>query len=168
MYFSHKLFVYFWSLSCVNTNFCLTICVPDRIAWCSSMRWYPIRFNLPFTWCKSLTLQLAKAHNIITDTLGLVWYWGLQRFHQLFSSQRPSYLTEIFQTLIRPSKRLHSTAQLSSICALSITGAISHCFASAIVFFLTVISAIYASFTESSHSVCRHFFTTLVQLFRNV
>ena len=60
MYLWQSLIVCFESLSCMSTNICRpTSCVPGVIAWCCSMLWYPIFFNLPFNWCKPPTLQLA-------------------------------------------------------------------------------------------------------------
>ena len=66
---SSLLLIYLWQslpvcfrlLFCMSTNPWSTSCVSDVIVWCS-MFWLPVWFNFPFTWCKSLTLQLVKPH----------------------------------------------------------------------------------------------------------
>ena len=70
----------------------------------------------------------------IFHALQLVWYRGLKLFHQSFAAHSPSYLTQVFQTLIRQYKGLYSTVVLSSLCAPWLTGAFWHCFASSTVF----------------------------------
>ena len=62
----------FGSLSYMGKNPWLTSSVPDGIAWYCRMLWKPVWFNLPFTWCKSSTLQLTRAphpHATITEPL---------------------------------------------------------------------------------------------------
>ena len=74
-YCSSLLLIYFWpslpvcfgSLSCISTNSWPIRCIPDGNTWCCSMQWKVLWFNLSFTWCKSLTLQLAKALHTITE-----------------------------------------------------------------------------------------------------
>ena len=61
MYHWKCLPVWFGLLSCMSTKSWQISRVPDRIACCSIMLWYPVWFKLPFTWWKSLTLRWAKA-----------------------------------------------------------------------------------------------------------
>ena len=66
----------------------------------------------------------------LLHTLRLLWYRGLQLFHQFFDAHRPSYLTQRFQTLIQQSKGLYFTVLLSSLYAPWPTRTIWHRFAS--------------------------------------
>ena len=79
--------------------------VPDGLAWCCTMLWEPVWFNLPFTWCKSSILLLPplRASSML---YGWSYAGGLQLFHQLFAAHSPSYLTQRFRTLIRQPKVL--------------------------------------------------------------
>ena len=91
-----------------------------------------------FIWCRCPTLQLAKAPTLkqsLLYTLWLLWYRGLQLFHQLFIAHRPSYLIQRFRTLINQSKELYSTALLFSLCVPWPTGVFCYCFASSTVVF---------------------------------
>ena len=112
------------------------------------MLWLPVWFNLFFTVCKSLILQLAKAPHTITEPppcfTWLAWYRRLRLFHQLFAAQRPSYLTQRFRTLIHHSKRLNSIALLSSLYC----GAFWHCFATS-----TMVSSLQFCHIGQLHSV---------------
>ena len=84
-----------------------------------------VRFNLPNNWCKSLTLQLAKAPTTaITEptqcfTVGVIQ--GVTALLSTLCQHRPSYLTKRFWTLIHQSKGLYSTACsiVQSLCALT-------------------------------------------------
>ena len=53
-------------------------------------------------------LHLVQIHNFAIGksplALQLVWYRGLQLFHQFFAAYRPSYLNQRFWSLIRQSK----------------------------------------------------------------
>ena len=121
-----SLLVCFGSLSCMSTNLWDTSCIPDGITWCCNMLWSPVWFNLTFTWCKSLTLQLAKAPYTITEPLPCFTVGMIQRIvalSQLFTAHRCSYLNQRFRTLIRQSKGLNSTVLLSILCVPWSTGA---------------------------------------------
>ena len=74
---------------------------------------------------RSLHHNRANVH-----ALWMVWYRGLQLFHELFTAHRPSYLIQRFWTLICQFKGLYSTALSSSLCMGWPTGAFWHCFAS--------------------------------------
>ena len=73
-------------------------------------------------------------HTLHNRTSSILYSWcdtgGLQLFHQLFATQRPSSLTERFLTLIYQSKGLYSTALLSSLWLSWPTRAFWHCFTS--------------------------------------
>ena len=120
-------------------------------------------------------LQYAVMAGLIKFALHLVqkWYWHspprptplhtlLHAFTVgLIDAHRLSNLTERFLILIRQSKRLHSTALLSSFYAPWPTGAFSHFFPSS-----TIVSWLQFYHVGQLHTVdVDTFFTILVQLF---
>ena len=132
MYLWQSLQVCFGSLSCLSTNFWATSCIPDGIMLGCSLLWLPVWYDLPSPGVNSQLCNWQKPphHNRASSMLyGLVWYRGLQLFHQIFTAHKASYLTQIFWTLIHLSKGLFSTAWLSSVYVPWPTGAFWHCFA---------------------------------------
>ena len=113
MYHWQRLKLYFRLLLWMSTKTWPTSRVPDGIAWCCNMLW-----SL-FNWCKSLTLQLAKVLNTMTEPA--TWFTvsviqGVTVFSPtLFAAHRPSYLTEVFLSLMQLQKDF-----ISLLCCLTL------------------------------------------------
>ena len=60
----------------MSTNSWPTSWILDRKIWCCSTLWWPVWFNLPFTWCKSPSFYLAKEHNKASSLLYSQWDTG--------------------------------------------------------------------------------------------
>ena len=63
--------------------------------------------------------KLSTPKRSLLHALRLVWYRGLQHFHQHFATHRSSYLTQRFRTLIHQSKGLFHCSVVQSLCALA-------------------------------------------------
>ena len=87
-----------------------------------------IQFALHLVQIQDFESGNPPSHCNIAYPIGGWWDTGGCSFHQLIATHTPSYLTEIFWTLIRLSKGLYSTAQLSSLWASWSTGVFSRLF----------------------------------------
>ena len=151
MYFRQSLLLCFGSLSCMSKNLWPTSHVPGETGRYCRILWLPIWLNLPFTKCKSPTLQMAKASP--HHALRLVWYRGLQLFTNIPPHIGPPIWTKDFEfSFVSPKNIFLLLSSLGALEPFDIVLVRQQ-------WFLDSNSIIYASFTFfSSRWMLWHFF----------
>ena len=147
----------------MSTNPWATSRVPDGIEWYCSMLWYPVWLKLPFNYCKSPTLQSAKASETITESPPCLDTGGYNSFTKFSSTYTLLFRLKTSKFNSSVQRNLFHCS-IIQFCAPWPTRDFWHCFTSVLEHSASFTQA---SFTQSSlHSRCWHInFTTLFQMF---